>query len=59
MFPKKTFEHHLLTITTEPFLRIEGSVQIGGGGVASVYTHNLWPLGGLPGTLDVSSHDFH
>ncbi|WP_411847345.1 error-prone DNA polymerase [Roseibacillus persicicus] len=57
--PKRTFEHHRLTITTEPFLRIEGSVQIGEGGVASVYTHNLWPLGDLPGTLDVSSHDFH
>lgn len=57
--PKKTFEHHRLTITTEPFLLIEGMVQIGEGGVASVYTHNLWPLSHLPQTLEVSSHDFH
>jgi error-prone DNA polymerase len=57
--PKKTFEHHRLTITTEPFLCIEGSVQIGEGGVASVYTHNLSPLTNLPSSLDVSSHDFH
>lgn len=57
--PKKTFEHHRLTITTEPFLLIEGSVQIGEGGVASVYTHNLWPLSNLPNTLSISSHDFH
>ena len=57
--PKKTFEHHRLTITTEPFLLIEGSLQIGEGNSASVYTHNLWPLNNLPTTLNVSSHNFH
>ena len=57
--PKKTFEHHRLTITTEPFLLIEGSLQIGEGNSASVYTHNLWPLNHLPNSLKVTSHDFH
>ncbi|MGJ8724909.1 MAG: DNA polymerase III subunit alpha [Roseibacillus sp.] len=57
--PRKTFEHHRLTITTEPFLLIEGALQIGEGNNASVYTHNLWPLNHLPNTLNISSHDFH
>lgn len=57
--PKKTFEHHRLTITTEPFLCIEGAVQIGEGQVASVYTHDLRPLTDLPASSAASSHDFH
>ncbi|MFD2303759.1 error-prone DNA polymerase [Roseibacillus ishigakijimensis] len=56
--PRRTFEHHRLTLTTEPFLLFEGAVQIGEGGVASVYTHDLRPLT-LPQTLEVKSHDFH
>jgi error-prone DNA polymerase len=57
--PRKTFEAHRLTITTEPFLLIEGSVQIGEGGVASVYTHQITALANIPNTIESLSHDFH
>ncbi|MDP0491217.1 MAG: error-prone DNA polymerase [Verrucomicrobiota bacterium JB023] len=57
--PRKTFEHYRLTITTEPFLLIEGAVQVGEGQVVSVYTHSLSALTNLPNNLETSSHDFH
>lgn len=56
--PRKTFEAHRLTITTESFLLIEGSLQIGEGQVASVYTHHLTALCDVPGAVDCQSHDF-
>ncbi|MEM9081152.1 MAG: OB-fold nucleic acid binding domain-containing protein, partial [Verrucomicrobiota bacterium] len=57
--PRKTFSHFRLTLTTEPFLLIRGTLQIGEGNVPSVYTHHLQPLPTIPDNLPISSHDFH
>jgi error-prone DNA polymerase len=57
--PRDTFHQYKLLITTEPFLLIEGRLQISEGGQPTVYTTTLRPLPGITSDHAAGSHDFH
>ena len=57
--PRDTFHQYKLLITTEPFLLIEGRLQISEGGQPTVYTTHLSPLPGVTTDHATGSHDFH
>ncbi|MGB6221580.1 OB-fold nucleic acid binding domain-containing protein, partial [Haloferula sp.] len=57
--PRDTFHQYKLLITTEPFLLIEGRLQISEGGQPTVYTTALFPLPGIDSSHTAGSHDFH
>ena len=57
--PRDTFHQHQLLITTEPFLLIEGRLQISEGGQPTIYTNTIQPLPGITTDHAAGSHDFH
>jgi len=57
--PRDTFHQYQLLITTEPFLLIEGRLQIAEGGQPTVYTNTIHPLPGITTDHAAGSHDFH
>ena len=57
--PRDTFHQYQLLITTEPFLLIEGRLQISEGGQPTVYTNTIQPLPGITTDHAAGSHDFH
>jgi error-prone DNA polymerase len=57
--PRDTFHQYQLLISTEPFLLVEGRLQISEGGQPTVYTTHLSPLPGITTDHAVGSHDFH
>ncbi|MEP4079673.1 DNA polymerase III subunit alpha [Haloferula sp.] len=57
--PRDTFHQYKLLITTEPFLLIEGRLQISEGGQPTVYTTQLSALPGINTDHATGSHDFH
>ncbi|MEM1082560.1 MAG: PHP domain-containing protein [Verrucomicrobiota bacterium] len=57
--PRDTFHENKLLITTEPFLLVEGRLQISEGGQPTVYTTAIHPLPGIDPGHAARSHDFH
>ena len=56
--PGPTFEKYRLVITQEPFLKIDGRLQIDENGITSVYTEHAEALP-FATTVSGQSHDFH
>ncbi len=56
--PGPTFEKYRLVITQEPFLKIQGRLQIDENGITSVYTEHAEALP-FATTVSGQSHDFH
>ena len=55
----KTFRKFKLTLVSEPFLLVEGRIQISEGGQPTVYVTGIDPLAGFDANHAARSHDFH